>query len=143
MAWPGILVRLCIAPANQQELDVLPELARGQGGTVLGDRNYWNYWSPKKRELLASEGAALRAPFRNKKHDPSPKTSARMSRLRYRIDTVFGQMCERFGVKRVGARDSWHLISRLLRAALSHTLMVQINMSQGHEPLQLDQLLVA
>lgn len=139
MAWPGVLVRLCIAPANQQELDVLPELARGQGGTVLGDRNYW---SPKKRDLLASAGAALRAPFRNKKHDPRPKTSALMSRLRYRIDTVFGQMCERFAVKQVGARDSWHLVSRLLRVALSHTLMVQINMSQGRAPLQLDQILV-
>ena len=138
MAWPGVLVRLYVAPANQQELDVLPDLARGQGGTVLGDRNYW---SPKKRDLLAAEGVTLRAPYRNKKHDPHPKASRLMSRLRYHIDTVFGQMCERFAVKQVWARDAWHLTSRLLRVALSHTLMVAINLDRGNEPLQLSQLL--
>lgn len=138
MAWPGVLVRLCVAPANQQELEVLPEIARGQTGTVLGDRNYW---SPKKRDLLATEGVTLQAPYRNKKHDPHPKTSLLMSHLRYHIDTVFGQMCERFAVKNVWARDAWHLVSRLLRVALSHTLMVAINLDLGNEPLQLSQLL--
>lgn len=60
MAWAGVLVRLWITPANQQEQDVRLELARGQKGTLLGERNYW---FPKRRDLLATEGPALQAPF--------------------------------------------------------------------------------
>jgi hypothetical protein len=42
--------------------------------------------------------------------------------MRSRIDTVFGQLVDRFAVKRVWARDLWHLSSRLLRTVLMQTL---------------------
>ena len=44
--------------------------------------------------------------------------------MRYRIETVFGQLVERFHAKRVWARDLWHLTSRWMRKLLSHTLAV-------------------
>jgi hypothetical protein len=56
-----------------------------------------------------------------------------LSRVRYRIDTVFGQLAERGAVKRVWARDSWHLANRLLRQVLPHTLLVWFTV-QGHRP---------
>jgi hypothetical protein len=62
------------------------------------------------------------------------------SLTRYRIDTVFGQLSERFHAKRVWARDTWHLWSRLLRNVLSHTLAVLLNQTSP-EPLQLACLL--
>ena len=43
-----------------------------------------------------------------------------LSRFRYRIDTVFSQLSGRYSIKRVWARDLWHLTSRLLRKVLSH-----------------------
>ena len=38
-----------------------------------------------------------------------------MSRLRYRIDTVFAQLTGRYSFKRVWAKDLWHLAGRLLQ----------------------------
>ena len=60
--------------------------------------------------------------------------------MRYRIDTVFGQLVDRCAVKRVWARDRWHLCSRLLRKVLMHTLAVLLNMELGNPPLQLAQV---
>lgn len=59
----------------------------------------------------------------------------------YRIETVFSQLSERFSMKRVWARDMWHLASRLLRKVLAHTTAIILNRAQGHEPLRLAQLL--
>lgn len=60
-----------------------------------------------------------------------------LSRVRYRIDTVFGQLVDRCAVKRVWARDLWHLCSRLLRKVLLHTAAVLFNVGLGNPPLQL------
>ncbi|MGH2562071.1 MAG: IS982 family transposase, partial [Thermomicrobiales bacterium] len=63
------------------------------------------------------------------------------SRLRYRIDTTFGQLVERYHAKRVWARDQWHLCSRLLRKVLSHPIATLLNTAIGNPPLQLARLL--
>ena len=73
--------------------------------------------------------------------DRPPARSALPSRVRDRIDTVFGQLAERFRVKRVWAQDPWHLWSRLLRKLLSHTLAVLLNGQAGNPPLQLADLI--
>jgi hypothetical protein len=140
VCWPGVITRLSIAPANAHELSVLPELVESTGGGLaIGDRNYW---SPEKREeLAATEGVELLAPYRTKKHDPNPKRSAFLSRLRYRIDTVFSQLTGRYYIKRVWARDLWHLAGRLLRKVLSHTIAFLLNHRIGNQPLQLSKLL--
>ncbi len=44
-------------------------------------------------------------------------------------------------VKRVWARDLWHLTSRLLRKVLSHTVAFLLNHRMGNQPLQLAKLL--
>jgi hypothetical protein len=87
-------------------------------------------------------GVELLAPYSSKKRDPHPKRNAFLSRLRYRIDTVFSQLTERYSVKRVWARDLWHLTSRLLRKVLSHTVAFLLNYQVGNQPLQLSKLLI-
>jgi hypothetical protein len=86
-------------------------------------------------------GIELLAPYSSKKRDPNPQRSALLSRLRYRIDTVFSQLTERYCVKRVWAKDLWHLAGRLLRKILSHTVAFLLNHRAGNRPLQLSQLL--
>ena len=128
-----------MAPANAHELSVLPEIVEGTCGVVVGDRNYH---SPKtKEDLLSAMGMELLAPYSSKKRDPAPKKSALLSRLRYRIDTVFSQLVERYSVKRMWARDLWHQGSRLLRKVLSHTVAFLLNHLLGNRPLQLAKLL--
>jgi Transposase DDE domain len=139
VCWPGLITRFSVAPANAHELSVLPEVVQGTRGLIVGDRNYH---SPKTREELAGMGIELLAPYSSKKRDPAPERSALLSRLRYRIDTVFSQLTERYCVKRVWARDAWHLANRLLRKVLSHTVAFLLNHQAGNPPLQLSKLLV-
>jgi hypothetical protein len=107
IAWPGVITRISVAPANAHELSVLPDLVESTSGIIIGDRNYH---SPNTKEELATMGVELLAPYSSKKRDPTPKWSVLLSRLRYRIDTVFSQLTGRYYcVKRVWARDLWHL----------------------------------
>ena len=138
LCWPGVITRFSVAPANAHELSVVPELVELTSGIVVGDRNYH---SPKTKEELATIGVELVAPYQHKSADPHPEGSAYLSRLRYRIDTVFSQLTERYSVKRVWARDLWHLTSRLLRKVLSHTVAFLLNHQMGNRPMQLAQLL--
>lgn len=131
--YPGVIREVAIEPANISELAVLPDLANKLRGCLLGDRNYW---SPKSFELLKQQELTLIAPYRSAKKDPFPKFSRSISKARYLIDTVFGQLSERFDIKRIWARDAWHLISRLARKLLGHTLMILFAQRDGKEPLQ-------
>jgi hypothetical protein len=139
VCWPGVITRLSVAPANAHELSAVPELTEHTSGLLVGDRNYH---SPNTREELADIGIELLAPYPSKKRDPAPRRSALLSRFRYRIDTVFSQLTERYSIKRVWARDMWHLTSRLLRKVLSHTIAFLLNHRIGNPPLQLSKLLI-
>lgn len=134
LEWPGLITRFVIAAANVHELSALPALTEATQGTLVGDRNYW---SPKVAAEWQQHGVDLLAPYRTAKRDPHPRWSARLSRVRYRIDTVFGQLVDRCAVKRLWARDLWHLSNRLLRKVLMHTLAVLLNVELGNPPLQL------
>jgi hypothetical protein len=117
----------------------VPGLVEGTVGCLVGDRPYW---SPSVCTALSAQGVVLLAPSRSAKRDPRPAWSAQLSRVRYRIDTVFGQLADRCAVKRVWARDAWHLWSRLLRKVLMHTLAVLLTVRRGHPPLHLATLVV-
>lgn len=140
LTWPGLISRICLAPANVSELAAVPALAEATTGWLVGDRNYWK---PRLVEELAAHGLALVAPFRWAGRDPHPGWATRLARLRYRIDTVFGQLVERCAIKRVWAHDVWHLSSRLLRKALMHTVTVLLTVGLGNPPLHLAQVVAS
>ena len=138
VCWPGVVTRLSLAPAGAADLALLEELTDGTAGVCLGDRAYWQ---PELAERLRAQGVELLVPFKKAAFDPTPARSRRITSIRYRIETVFSQLCERLSMKRVWARDLWHLSSRLLRKVLAHTVMVVLNRAQGNDPLRLAQLL--
>jgi hypothetical protein len=131
---PGVITQLYLAPANVQEGEVVLDLTAGTSGQLLGDRNYW---LPKLKETLSRLGVCLLAPYRSAKHQPKGSWSPVLGRVRYRIDTIFGQLTDRCGLKRVWARDLWHLRNRLLRMVLMHTMSVLFNLEHELPPLQL------
>jgi hypothetical protein len=138
LAWPGVITGFSLAPANEHETRVVPELVKRMLEILLGDRNYW---SPQLKEELAQDGINLQAPFRKASSDPYPEHSRLISRVRYLIDTVFGQLTERFCIKKVWVKDLWHLLNRLIRKILSHTMAFMLNQELGNPPLQFDKLL--
>ena len=133
----GIILGYQLAPARASEKAVLPELGLPVGIIGIGDRNYW---SPELRERLAAGGVTLLAPYYHKRKDPDRKRSARLSAVRYRIETSNGQLAERYGIKRTWTKDLWHLCHRVIRKILSHTALALINFRAGHQPMQLDAL---
>jgi hypothetical protein len=138
ICWPGVVREVSIAPANVHDLALVPELVEGAVGQVLGDRNYWD---PKLTAELAPAGITLLAPFKKRATDPDPQRSKVLTRVRWRIETVAAQLVERYHLKRIWARDAWHLTSRTLRKILSHTIAVFLCLERGYPPLQFNRLL--
>lgn len=138
LSWPGLLTRVFLAPANEADGEIAPILLEGTSGVVLGDRNYW---LPDLQAYLRTKGILLQAPFR-KAHSPQAAAyqSRVLGRVRYLIDTVFGQLTDRCQMKRVWARDLWHLRNRLLRFILMHTVCFFLNQQEGAPYLQFDRL---
>lgn len=120
LAWPGVIVDCTLAPANIHDTEGAEELLQGVYGFALADRNYWK---PELFERLKTNGLQLLAPYKSAKRQKQPYPHF-LTHMRYRIETVFGQLVERFNAKRVWARDLWHLTSRWMRKFLSHTLAV-------------------
>lgn len=137
LCWPGVLARCCLAPANISETAALLHLLDGTTGVAVGDRNDGG---ARTAEEAGRAGVVLLAPSRSAAKDPTPERSVFLSHVRYRIDTVFGQLAERFAIKRVWAQDPWHLWSRLLRKLLSHTMAVLLNTQAGTPHIQLARL---
>lgn len=134
---PGVITDFRLAPANVHELDVAQDLFVGVSGWALGDRNYW---SPHLHQIGREHGLLWLTPFKSVKREKHP-FPAWLSRKRYLIDTVFGQLSERFHAKRVWARDAWHLFSRWLRKVLGHTIAVFFCQQLGLPPLHFAQLI--
>jgi|SRR6516164_9009345 hypothetical protein len=133
----GVILGYQLAPARASEKAVLPELGLPPGSVGIGDRNYW---SPELRDRVAAAGVTLLAPYYHKGKDPDPRRSARLSAVRYKVETVNGQLAERYNVKRTWAKDLWHLCHRVIRKILSHTVAIVLTARAGHQPLQFDAL---
>jgi hypothetical protein len=133
----GVILGYQLAPADAAETEVIWEVAPAPLGMGLGDRNYW---SPAVQAAFQAAGGRLVAPFKTARHDPDPRRSHWLLRLRRRIEHAIGQLVERFDCRRIRVRDLWHLEHRLIRKILSHTVAVWLNVKQGHEPLQFDLL---
>jgi hypothetical protein len=137
ICWPGVIVGSILAPANVHDTEAAEELLENAHGWALGDRNYWK---PEWQAALKAQGLYLLAPFKSAKrqkfHYPHWITEKR-----YRIETVFGQIVERFHAKKVWARDAWHITSRWLRKMVSHLIAVLFCQQLGLAPLRLSELL--
>ncbi len=134
---PGVITAFEIEPANVHELTVAADLLGDVQGWAIGDRNYY---APRLAEELATKGLRLLAPFRSRKRERKPFPH-RLTGVRRRIETVIGQLTERFSAKRVWARDAWHFCSRLLRKVLAHTLFVGLCQQHDVRPLRMAALL--
>src|ERR671928_1851079 len=137
IAWPGVITAAILAPANEADLAVAPQLLAGLAGWALGDEGYG---SPVTRAELAAGGLDLIAPPRGK-NAGAKRWPAWLVQTRRRIETVLGQLAERYHAKRVRARDEWHLVARWLRKLASHTLAVLLCQQAGLAPLAFAQLL--
>jgi hypothetical protein len=137
-----VIVAGTLAPADVHdrwvvESDLLP-LGAEEGDFVVGDTNYS---SPILEEDLGGYGVSLIAPKKTsvkRERHPWPRW---LTGVRRRIETVISQLVERYRMKRVWARDLWHLTSRFMGKVLSHTCAVLLCQRAGLSPLRFSDLL--
>jgi len=136
IAWPGVICDLDLLPANIHDTIAAEQMLQGVTGVVIADRNYWK---PELQQRLAEKHLRLLAPFKSAKHEKNswPRT---LTHMRYRIETIFGQLVHRFKAKAVWARDAWHLCSRWLRRILAHSFGVLLCQQIGLPPLRFSEL---
>lgn len=142
VAWPGAVVSTAVAPANEHDIAVAPEVLEGgpkrgdprdASRTVLGDVAYCS----QRLDVELSEAVGLETPSRSEEE----KWPRSLVQIRRRVETVISQLCERFNAKRVWARDRWHLTVRWIRKLCSHTMGMLMCYRHGHSPLQFAKLI--
>lgn len=134
----GVVTSGTFTAANIDERDICPELVNRIRGLMLGDKGFMR---PLMQEELEGQGLYLQTPLReNMKEDREPWFLKWMKSARRLIETVIGQLTERFHIEKVRARDLWHMASRFWRKLLAHTVCVKLSLEMGNEPLQFEYL---
>jgi len=135
----GMIRNFVLAPANEHDIRYAePLLANDCGGWALGDKGYRSkdlqqaLWEQRKLYFHTSVRRI------DRKDSPLPKQTIRtLTGKRRLIETVAGQLEQRFSIKTTFARDLWHLLNRITRKILSHTIGVLSNLRMNIEPLKL------
>ena len=136
----GIISDIVVAPANIDEREAIFEMSPGIPSLLLGDKGY--ICNDVKKEDLTNEGINLQTPLKtNMKDDRHPLEVKEMNKQRRLIETVIGQLSERFKIEKIRARDIWHLTVRIYRKILAHTVAIFINKMTGNDNLKFDKIL--
>jgi len=137
----GLISSLMITPAHVEEHAPVEELLKGMHGLVIGDKGFI---SSSLKNRLKKVNIELETPLKkNMKDVRSPEFVVKIKSVRRLIETVIGQLNDRFHYNVVWARDFWHLLSRLARKALAHTVGIFLNRQLGRPPIKFDGLLTA
>lgn len=137
----GVAVGITVTAANVDERDAAHDVLSAIEGLVLGDKGYIR---PQFKADCEALGIDLQTPVRRNMQESRPRWWLKLlQRVRKRIETVIGQLEQRFNLAKTRARDVWHLTNQVTRKLLAHTMGVWLNLRQGREPLDLDGLLAA
>jgi hypothetical protein len=136
----GAIRSIEVAAANIDERDMLPETSLGLTGDIIADKGLIR---PELMRELAGVGLRLHTPLRKNMNDPRPKSFVKqLMNIRRVVETVIGQLTERFKIQAIRAKDTWHLMAKITRKMLAHTVCFAINKTINPDnPLQIDGIL--
>lgn len=136
----GAIQGFTLAAANIDERIAMREIIDHKiQGILLGDKGYIILEEVDKEleDLNINLQTPLRSNMLDLRHPYFKKKFARKRRL---VETVIGQLAERFNIEQNWARGVWHLTNRMARKILSHTFSVFLNIKNGRNPLDFDGL---
>ena len=151
----GVITGFTLTPANASERDSLWEITNGITGLLIGDKGYLGKdlqqdllnWGMRKQSFpvvvrrRSARTRCLQTAKRSNMKDTRDRHWVKLLvKTRRLVETVIGQLTERFHLHKVRARDLWHLTHRLNRKLLAHTLAFWINRDSAY-PLQFEQLI--
>lgn len=134
----GVISHFTFAAANVDERDVLPENIDNIYGLMLGDKGLIR---PELSNELKEAGIKLEHPVRrNMKETRSRKYLKKLNDTRRLVETVIGQLSDRFNIEKVRARNTYRLNLRLMRKILAHTIGIFLNRKLDRPLLQFEGL---
>ncbi|MCM8621916.1 MAG: IS982 family transposase [Candidatus Accumulibacter sp.] len=135
----GIITGVASRAAHIDERDALFDLPLEYSrGALFGNKGFIR---PILTEDLSAMGMTLHSPLRRNMMDSRPKSLVdHIVSVRRRVETVIGQLAERFSAERTGARMLWQLVSRIYRKVAAHPLCVLLNQSLGRPLLDFEGL---
>jgi hypothetical protein len=138
----GVITALTVTPANIDERESLWDILTGIKGMVIADKGLISEDLQKK--LRTELEINLQTPLRDNMKDPRPKGFRKwLVSTRRLVETVIGQLADRFNIEKVRARKLWHMTNRVTRKVLAHTVAVFLNKKEGNRPLQFEHLISA
>jgi hypothetical protein len=135
----GMVQAFSLAGANVHDIRMLPDLIKLDQGMLLADRGYLS--KPLTDEFF-EHGLELSVP--TKYSEPTTLSNRELGKrkhIRRLVETVGSQLAQRFEIKKVWARDIWHLTNRICRKILAHTFCVLFCLRDGLSPLSFDKLI--
>jgi len=137
----GMILAAPILPASPHDSDLLDYLLRGVPSStrILGDKGFIDL--EEQQRLNDSWGILLQTPLRRNMTDrPTFRLHKLGNRVRRLIETVNGQLTQRFHVQTMRVRKGWTLAAKWYRKILMHTICVFTNLKYGQPPTQFEAL---
>lgn len=136
----GVITDLTVTAANIDERDSLWELLKEIYGMVIADKGLIG--SDYQEQLRQYTGIDLQTAVRSNMEEHRSKGFIKwLVSTRRLVETVIGQLTERFNIEKIRTRKLWYLTNRIARKILSHTVCVFINKSNENPPLQFELLI--
>jgi IS5 family transposase len=116
----GLIREYTMTAANIDERDVLTELIEGYAGDLIADKGLIR---PELTKLLKRQRLHLHTTLRANMKDPRPKSFIKnIINIRRKIETMIGQLPERFQIQSIHVKDLFHLSVKVGRKILAHTM---------------------
>jgi hypothetical protein len=135
IAATGMIVHAPLLPARPHDSQFRETLLAGMpaGATALADKAFLN--ETEQTRLHDQYGLWLLTPLRTGMQSTPFKLPALAKSIRQLIETVNGQLVERFNVQNLRVRKGWTLLTKWYRKILAHTVCVFLNLQYGRSPL--------
>lgn len=115
----GMIIDLDLTAANVDERDVLSNLLQSKTGMIAADKGLIR---PELKQELFERGLDLETPLRKNMKDKRPPGFIKtLMNVRRKVETVIGQLTDRFKIQAIRAKDLWHLNAKFMRKILAHT----------------------
>lgn len=136
----GIITEITVTQANIDERESLWDLVDNVHGMIIADKGLIgvDYQNELRQFTGIDLQTAVRSNMEEKRSKPFLKWLISTRRL---VETVIGQLTDRFNIEKVRARKIWYLTNRIARKVLAHTICACINKKIGNPPLQFDLLI--
>ncbi len=135
----GVITGITVTPANIDERESLWDNLEEIKGMVIADKGLIG--EDLQEQILLHTDVSLQTPLRENMLDPRGENFSKwLVSTRRLVETVIGQLTERFHSQKIRARDLWHFTNRIARKTLAHTVACFLNRKRGEKITQFDGL---